>query len=334
MGSDVDRDIGYAGEPTLPAHSGPTTRMNSSAVSSAPSSRVDAAAAARYLRRAAKAGEPPWLHAEVGRRMGDKLDAIRARPQSVIDWWSLQGASREVWAQRYPQASVCLVEPTADLAARTREIVRLPWWRKLWHARRGPATTVLEASDAATAPPAELLWANMMLHWVDDIPALFGCWHRALSPQGFLMFSSFGPDTVRELGTLYASMGWAPPTIAFTDMHDLGDMLVHAGFAEPVMDMERVTLTWPDAPSMLAELRTLGLNARTDRHAGLRTPAWHRDLTDALKMKCSNADGRLQLSFELVYGHAFRGAAPTRDGETRVALGDLRAALPSRREPR
>jgi malonyl-CoA O-methyltransferase len=308
--------------------------MNSSAATSAPSSRVDAAALARYLRRVAKAGEPPWLHAEAGRRMGDKLDAIRARPKAVTDWWSHLGASRDVWAQRYPQASVCLVEPTRDLAARTREAVHLPWWRKLWPARRGPVTTVFEASDAAMAPPAELLWANMMLHWVDDIPALFGRWHRALAPQGFLMFSSFGPDTVRELSVLYASMGWTPPTIAFTDMHDLGDMLVHAGFAEPVMDMEHLTLTWPNAKAMLAELRALGINARPDRPAGLRTPAWHRELTDALTTQCRNADGRLQLSFELVYGHAFRGATPTRDGETRVALGDLRAALPSQRGPR
>ena len=304
--------------------------MNSSVASSSPSPRVDAAAVARYLRRVAKAGEPPWLHAEAGRRMGDKLDAIRARPLAVTDWWSHQGASRNVWAQRYPQAAACLVEPTADLAARTNEAVQVPWWRKLWRAGGSPGTTVLEESDASTAPPAELLWANMMLHWVDDIPVQFSRWHRALSPQGFLMFSSFGPDTARELGALYASLGWAPPTIAFTDMHDLGDMLVNAGFAEPVMDMERLTLTWPDANAMLAELRALGLNARPDRHTGLRTPGWRRELTDALKMNCSNPEGRLQLSFELVYGHAFRGAAPTRDGETRVALGDLRAALPSR----
>ena len=96
-----------------------------------------------------------------------------------------------------------------------------------------------------------MLWANMALHMAADPQALIAQWHRALATDGFLMFSCLGPDTLRELRALYAALGWPPAGHEFTDMHDWGDMLVHAGFAEPVMDMERIVLTWdtPEAPA-------------------------------------------------------------------------------------
>ena len=121
---------------------------------------------------------------------------------------------------------------------------------------------------------AELLWANMMLQWVADPPSAFARWHRALVVDGFVMFSCVGPDTLRELREVYAELGLGPATPAFVDMHDLGDMLVHAGFADPVMDMERLTLTWDTPAALLAELRSLGRNTHAARHAGLRTPRW------------------------------------------------------------
>ncbi|HRO04797.1 MAG TPA: hypothetical protein PLS69_14445, partial [Terricaulis sp.] len=159
-------------------------------------------------------------------------------------------------------------EPDDALLARSREAAQRPWWT----ARRGAAVEV--RGDEPQAGTAQLLWANMMLHAIADLPALLERWQRALAVDGFLMFSTLGPDTLRELHALYRRLGWPAPGAAFVDMHDLGDMLIDAGFADPVMDQERLTLTWGSPQALLAELRQLGANASAARFAGLRTPRW------------------------------------------------------------
>jgi malonyl-CoA O-methyltransferase len=170
-----------------------------------------------------------------------------------------------------------------------------------------------------------MLWAHMGLHWCADPLAEMRRWHAALAVDGLLMFSTVGPGTLPSLRALAAARGWPPLCAPLVDMHDLGDMLVEAGFAEPVMDQETLTLHWADAPAMLAELRTLGGNAHPQRHAGLRTPRWKRELLTAL----TPADGsRPTMVFEVVYGHAVRGRPRTPVAqETRVALDDMRSIL-------
>ena len=146
------------------------------------------------------------------------------------------------------------------------------------------------------------------------------------------MFSCLGPGTLRELRALYARLGWGLPTPAFVDMHDLGDMLVHAGFADPVMDQEVITLQWRDADSLLAELRSLGGNASPQRHAGLRTPRWRERLIGELAA-LADAQGRISMSFEVAYGHAFRAAPRARVSDvTSVPLDDMRALIRGRND--
>jgi malonyl-CoA O-methyltransferase len=173
-----------------------------------------------------------------------------------------------------------------------------------------------------------MLWANMALHLAADPQALIGRWHRALATDGFLMFSCLGPDTLRELRALYAALGWPPACPDFTDMHDWGDMLVHAGFAEPVMDMERLTLTWATPGALLDELRELGPNLHPGRFAALRGRRWRRRLEDELARALSGPDGRLALTFELVYGHAVKPAPRLRvAAESALSLQDMKTLL-------
>jgi malonyl-CoA O-methyltransferase len=182
---------------------------------------------------------------------------------------------------------------------------------------------------------AELLWANMMLHWVDDLelPTLLSRWHASLGVDGFLMFACFGPDTLRSLQALYTAAGWGAAASPQRDMHDLGDALVHAGFADPVMDMEPLTLTWDSPEALLAELRTLGRNTAPQRQAGLRTPRWHAALRDRLNDSLRGPDGRLHLRFEIVYGHAFRPVARARvAAQTEISLDAMRE-MTRRRNP-
>jgi malonyl-CoA O-methyltransferase len=271
---------------------------------------VDATALAHIRRRLDRAAEPPWLHTEVARRMAERLPVVRQVPSQVLDWHAHRGGSREGLQRTYPKARIWPVEATArpDAAAER------PWWQR-W---RGAASSVLvEASLGATpVPPAQLLWANMALHLAPDPLALMRQWQPLVAVDGFVMFSTLGPGTLQALTRLYARQGWPPPLAPLVDMHDLGDMLLEAGFADPVMDQETLTLHWADGHALLAELRSLGGNAHAARFAGLRTPRWaaqlqqllQQELGQPLQQAPSPRDARPALDFEIVYGHAFKPA--------------------------
>jgi malonyl-CoA O-methyltransferase len=167
-----------------------------------------------------------------------------------------------------------------------------------------------------------MLWANMNLHMAAQPQALIAQWHQALQVDGFLMFSCLGPDTLKELRGLYKTLNWPAPSHEFTDMHDWGDMLVAAGFAEPVMDMERITLTFDSPQRLLQELRGLGRNLHVGRFQGLRGRRWHTQLLQAIETM------PLQLTFEVVYGHAFKPAPRLSvSAHSEITLDNMRAAL-------
>jgi len=283
-----------------------------------PSRPVQAEALAQITRRMGRAAEAPWLHGEVARRMAERLRLIRLQPRTLLDWCSFNGASQALLSQAYPQAQVLRVEADAALLQRGQAASR--WWSL----RRRIACV---APSQVAAGSAELLWANMMLHLAADPLASLQQWQHALAVDGFLMFSTLGPGSLQGMRALYARCGWPVPHAPFVDMHDLGDMLVRAGFADPVMDQEMLTLTWPDAGALLRELRSLGGNADPARCPGLRTPRWRQRLCTELQ-QLQGSDGRLRLDFELVYGHAFRAAPKPRvAAQTSVALDEMRAMV-------
>jgi len=300
-------------------------------MSEAPSSaarRLDAAAVQHVLRRLAAQAQPPWLHGEVARRMAERLALIKLQPQRIVDWGAFLGASGERLAAAYPRAERIAVEPNEALLARSRAAGRLSWWSpRRW---RGSSRPVLLQSDALP-DQAQLVWSNMLLHAVQDPPALMQRWQQLLAADGFVMFSCLGPDTLRELRALYQRLGWPSPMADFVDMHDLGDMLVHAGFADPVMDQETLTLSWASPQALLAELRALGGNVSTERFAGLRTPRWRSRLEHELQT-LAGPDGRLALRFEIAYGHAFKALPRVRtDQPTTVSLDEMRGLVRARR---
>jgi malonyl-CoA O-methyltransferase len=289
---------------------------------------LDPVAVGAVLRRLARSAEPPWLHAEVARRMAEKLQVIRHRPEQIIDWWSGLGAGAELLAQAYPKARRVIVEPNAAWAARSREQSQRPWW-SVGRWTGAPASVVTD--DQEITPGAGLIWSNMMLHAAVDPAAVIAQWYRLLETDGFVMFSCLGPGTLRELRALYARLDWPVPCPSFVDMHDFGDMLVHAGFADPVMDQETLTLRWSHPRALLAELRALGGNTAPDRLRGLRTSRWRDNLERELASLAA-PDGTIGLSFEIAYGHAFKAAPRMRAGEaTTVSLEDMRTMVRSGR---
>ena len=285
---------------------------------------IDPVAAAPW--HASAPAPAPWLHEEVARRMEARLQWIRAAPTAWCHWDAVRGGleGHALLRQRYPDAQCFVTETAPQHQPRAAQALATPWWRAArW---TGAATQFEQPPEGAV----QMLWANMGLHMAADPQALFAQWQRALAVDGHVMFSCLGPDTLRELHTLYAEWGWPAPGHAFTDMHDWGDMLVQAGFAEPVMDMERITLTFADAPRLLQELRGLGVNLHPQRFGALRGRAWHARLLQALTERLADPaqGGRLSVTFEIIYGHAFKPTPRVPVGQhSAVSLHDMRAML-------
>jgi len=286
---------------------------------------IDPVAAARW--HAQVGGESPWLHEEGARRMQDRLQWIVKAPTAWCDWDPLRGGmeGHALVSERFAQSS-CLIAETSS--PQGEQAVRERFARRWWSPARWSAAT--PRFGLPQAGSQQMLWANMALHMAADPQALVAQWHRALAVDGYLMFSCLGPDTLRELRALYAALGWPAPGHTLTDMHDWGDMLVHAGFAEPIMDMERITLTFASPERLLQELRGLGRNLHPQRFQALRGRDWLAQLHQALAGRLADPQqgGQLALTFEIVYGHAFKPAPRVRvEGSSAVSLQDMRAML-------
>ncbi len=265
--------------------------------------------------------------------MQESLQWIRLQPRTWVDWAPLSGGmlAHAAVAQAYPDASCWIAEPGGTRQLAAEKALHMPWWQVArW--RRSPPRFGLPPDGTA-----DMVWANMALHMAADPAAMLRRWGQMLTADGFLMFSCLGPDTLIELRELYRSLGWPAPAHEFTDMHDWGDMLVQAGFAEPVMDMERLTLTFTSPERLFAELRGLGRNLHGQRFTGLRGRAWQARLHAALveRYTVSQSDKPLALTFEVIYGHALKpqprvSVLP----ETVLSLDQMRQVLQQgRRDP-
>ncbi len=284
---------------------------------------LDPGAVARWQQVAP--AQSPWLHEEVAGRMMDRLQWIKLAPLAWAHWGAVRGGlkAHATLSQKYPKAARFVSEMDTAKAQQAVEAIVVPWWNPAgWF---GPETRF------ELPPPAsvDMLWANMALHEAADPQALLARWHAALRVNGFLMFSCLGPDTAIELRELYRELGWPPAGHELTDMHDWGDMLVQAGFAEPVMDMERITLTYETPARLLQELSELGRNFHPARFAGMRGRQWKARLEKLLAERLATGpDGRLALTFEVIYGHALRPQPRLKvSAMSSVSVEDMRAML-------
>jgi malonyl-CoA O-methyltransferase len=259
---------------------------------------VDRHAARRRFERAAKT-YPKFsrLEGEVAARMLERLDYIRLEPRRILDAGS--GPPRRDLRRRYPQGTVIALDFSLAM------LPQPGFWKWITSERLVAVCADMERLPLADAS-VDLVWSNMALHWLSDpLPALRE-FRRVLSPTGLLMFSTLGPDSLRELR---AAAG-AGRVHAFIDMHDLGDMLLAAGLAAPVMDMELLSFEYPDADTLLGDLRASGqTSARADRPRGLAGRSFAQRLRRALGDKP-------KATFEVVYGHAWQAPPARQDVKT------------------
>ena len=322
------RNIGsiYSWTPRRPPF-GAVSTVSMSAAERPPT--IDPIAADRW-RKQALSVTSPWLHEEIGRRMEERLQWITRQPRRWTDWYPLRGglAAHALVSRRFAGIACDMVESTAVNGRTVAAALAKPWWKPLqWNA--GAQRVYAEPEDPPEAGSG-MVWSNMALHFHADPQTLMRRWHRALQSDGYLMFSCLGPDTLKELRTAYTVAGLPAPGAAFTDMHDWGDMLLQAGFAEPIMDMERIVLRYERPERLIEELRETGRNLHPDRFAGLRGRRFGTELRQLLstQLAASDGSGPLAVTVEVIYGHAFK--APARAGvaaETAVSLADMRQLL-------
>ena len=283
---------------------------------------LDPVALDRWHRHAPDAA--PWLHEEVARRMLERLQWFRQTPRRWTHWEPVRGGQQAQAALVQTCGKDChLVERQPQRQALARRLWQPAWWQPRRWQGKGPRV------GEPTPGTQDMVWANMGLHLEVQPQALLSHWHDLLCTHGFLMFSCLGPDSLRELRGLYQALGWPPAGPDFTDMHDWGDMLVGVGFAEPVMDMERLTLTFATPERLLQELAGLGRNVHPGRFAGLRGRHWREHLLAAIDAHLPrDAQGRLCLSFELIYGHALKPPPRIKAAAvSSVSLSDMRGML-------
>lgn len=260
---------------------------------------------AHFARAARTYDAAAVLQREVADRTLARLDAVRLRPQTILDAGSGTGYAVRALARRYRGAWVAGIDIAHPMLREARR--RAGWFRSRPYA----------CGDIEALPfPAgrfDLIFSNLALQWCEPERALRELL-RVLRPGGLLMFTTFGPDTLRELRAAWrAADAGAVHVHAFYDMHDLGDALLRVGFAEPVMDVERFTLTYPDVAGVLRDLHGIGAhNAARGARRALTGKQRFARFRQAYEQQAR--DGRIPATYEVVYGHAW---APSRRGEER-----------------
>lgn len=252
------------------------------------------------------------LQREVCERMAERLQFLKTTPHRILDAGCGTGYGSRRLLAHWPDAHLVALD-IAPAMLETARAQRPGWLHRLpglagmaqRFARERFVCGDLEALPLA-AGCIDMLWSNLALQWSNDLDGTFAGFQRVLAPDGLLMFSTFGPDTLRELRAAFAELDDAPHVSRFADMHDIGDALVRAGFAAPVMDRDVLTLTYDDLPSLMRDLKGLGAhNAATGRRQGLMGKSEWRRLQDVYET--FRRDGKLPATYEVVYGHAWRG---------------------------
>ncbi len=241
------------------------------------------------------------LQREVGSRLLERLDYIRFTPARILDLGAGTGYCQQSLASRYPAADIYALDIAAAMLKQARK--KITWLRRL--KRRDHFVN----ADAAALPFADnsmdMVVSNLTLQWCIDLPAVFSECRRVLKPGGMLLFSNFGPDTLKELRQCWSKIDAHTHVNQFADMHDMGDAMLHSGFSDPVVDMEMITLTYRDVRSIMQDLKQIGAhNVTRGRSRSLTGKGRLQQLQQAYE--AYRQEGVLPVSHEVIYGLAWR----------------------------
>lgn len=281
----------------------------------------------RAFQRAAGAFDgADFLHREIQARLLERFEFIRLDPKRIIDLGSVPGSAGLGLRQRFPAAEIIAVALVPDmLLARQRQ-----WGPRLWPV----------CSDADNLPvrdgSMDLVFSNLMLPHCPEQSTVMTEARRTLRYPGLFIFSTLGPQSFSELREAWAEVDDFTHVLPFTDMHDLGDALIHAGFAEPVVDAELITVTYPDLQALHHDLRSVGsINTTESRNPGLTGRRTLQRLRASYTRRCDHK-GRLPVTLEIIYGQAwsdrFRTGGRRAGGEYEFPVNELSGAVGARRQ--
>jgi len=286
---------------------------------------IDKRATRRAFERAATSyDEAAVLQREIGTRMLERLDYVRLRPATILELGCGTGQGIDALAKRWRQSRIIALDLAEAMLQRARR-------RGTWLNRPRPLCADLEALPLAD-DSVDLVISNATLQWAGDLARAFAELRRVLRPEGLLMFTTFGPDTLIELRRAWAAAdGGAHAHVSpFLDMHDIGDALVRAGFADPVMDAERITMTYASVRDLMRDLKAIGgRNALHERPRALTGRATLAAMEAAYEQ--ARRDGRLPSTWEVVYGQAWMPAGAKAPAQQQTADG---VAIPLTAIPR
>lgn len=247
------------------------------------------------------------LQREICDRLLQRLDYLKLAPGRILDAGCGTGYGSRHLLRHFPQAELL----SMDLAPAMLRLARgqTSWWGRHLQSLRKPAQSYV-CGDLEQLPlkasSVDFVWSSLAFQWVSDLAATLREMYRIQKPGGAILFSTFGPDTLKELRAAFAVVNALPHVGRFTDMHDIGDMLVHAGFQNPVMEMEHITLTYENLKTLMQDIKRIGAhNASADRPRGMLGRGAWQHLEQSYERH--RLDGRLPATYEVVYGHAWVG---------------------------
>jgi malonyl-CoA O-methyltransferase len=259
------------------------------------------------------------LQREVRQRMFERLDLVKLQPKRILDAGCGTGHASLMLAQRFKESEVISLDIAMGMLKKTLAS------RSMIQRLFGRSSRIGICGDIEHLPLAsqslDLLWSNLAIQWCNDLDLAFGEMHRVLKTDGLVMFSTFGPDTLKELRAAANVDAGHVHVSRFIDMHDIGDALVRAGFSAPVLDVERFVLTYDDVLGVMRDLKAIGAhNAAQGRNRGLMGRGFLSRLTEAYEQ--FRNEGKLPATYEVVYGHAWKPAprAEFQDGVSPVTF--------------
>lgn len=253
------------------------------------------------------------LQQEVADRLVERMDLMSMNPVSILDAGSGTGFVSQLIATRYPKAKITALDLAFNMLkqAKGKRSYKQRWNKQFRYVHAEVEN--LPFADASV----ELVISGLTLQWCQDLPKVFKEFKRVLAPGGLLMFSSFGPDTLTELRQSWAEVDDYPHVNAFADMHDVGDALMQSGFADPVMDMEMLTVTYNDVKTVMCDLKQIGAhNVMQGRSQNITGKNKLQKMIQAYEQ--FREDGLVPVSHEIVYGHAW--VADTQEKESGVVV--------------
>jgi len=239
------------------------------------------------------------LQREIAKRIGERLDYIKLQPKAVLDAGCGTGFITKDLLKRYPKSQILSLDIALNMTRKSKE--QGGWLKK-------PRLICADAEQLPLKPESvDLIVSNLMIQWSNDLSKMFTGFHGVLKPNGLLLFSTFGPDTLKEMRESWASVDNTPHTTSFVDMHEIGDALLKAGFVNPVTDMELITMTYSSVRQLMKDIKEIGAsNTDSTRGKGLMGKQKLKGFEQSYD-KFKTAEGLYPATWEVIYGHAWVG---------------------------